>query len=218
MENTSKINILIGTPAYNSMVHMDFMNSILDLHKNKVPFTLMMIGNESLITRGRNTIISFFNEMKEFSHLLFLDADIGISALDIIKLIQYNVDIIGVPVALKGLDQYGKKIYNIVNPIKSKNNELYEVDKVGTAVFMLSRKSVDSLISNAILNNDIYTPNEHMRTTIKQPVMYDIFKTTVEDKIYLSEDFYVCKKLKELGYTIYVDDKIMTIHNGMYRF
>lgn len=210
MEN--KINILIGTPAYNGQLHIDFVNSILDFHKNKLPFTLMMIGNESLITRGRNTILSFFHEHKEFSHLLFLDADIGIQAIDIIKLLQHQKDVIGAPVPLKGYDAKGKKVYNVTNPVKS--DDLFEVDKVGTAVFLLSRKAIDSLVEKA----EQYSGNPYTRGVNTGTVQYDVFKTGVENGVYLSEDFYVCKTLKDLGYKIYVDDTVATVHNGMYKF
>lgn len=213
------MNILIGTPAYNGQIHIDYLNSILDMHKNRMPVNVMSIGNESLITRGRNTVLSYFHSMKEFTHLLFLDADIGIQATDVAKLLQHNVDVIGAPVPLKGYDAQGKKVFNVNNPIRSKDNPmLYEVDKVGTAVFMLSRKAVDSLVNNAIEKNDIYNRNEYTRGVNADVLMYDVFKTGVENGNYLSEDFYVCKVLKELGYKIFVDDTIIVKHNGIFQF
>lgn len=208
------INILIGTPAYNGQIHIDYLNSILDMHREKLPISVMCIGNESLITRGRNTIISYFNEMKEFTHLLFLDADIGISANDIKRLLSHNVDVIGAPVPLKGYDAKGNKVYNVINPVLDEKTKLYKVDKVGTAVFMLSRNAVKDLIDDS----EPYSRNELTRGDNKELIHYDVFKTSVEDSIYLSEDFYVCKKLKELGYDIYVDDKIIVKHNGMFQF
>ncbi|HLD98286.1 MAG TPA: hypothetical protein VI815_03090 [Candidatus Nanoarchaeia archaeon] len=207
-----KVNILIGTPAYNSQIHIDYLNSIIDMHRLKLPISVMCIGNESLITRGRNTIISFFKTHEEFTHLLFLDADIGIKGDSIIKLIQHEKDVIGAPVPLKGFDSNGNKVYNITNPIKEEN--LYTVDKVGTAVFMLSRKAVEDLCNNS----DTYNGNTMSRGLQNNNINYDVFKTGIENEIYLSEDYYACKKLKELGYKIYIDDTIITIHNGMFQF
>jgi hypothetical protein len=207
-----KINILVGTPAYNNQLHIDFVNSILDFHKNKLPFTLMMVGNESLITRGRNTIISYFYAHQEFSHLLFLDADIGIQAIDVVKLLQHDKDVIGAAVPLKGFDAEGKKVYNVNKPVKV--GSLFEVEKVGTAVFMLSRKAVDALIVESVP----YEGNPLTRGENNKNIMYDVFKTGIEDSKYLSEDFYVCKKLRELGFKVFVDDTIIVIHNGMFRF
>jgi hypothetical protein len=207
------MKLLVGTPAYGGWVHIDYTDSLLDMHRLKIPFDNMKIGNESLITRGRNTIISYFYEVKDYTHLLFLDADMGIRGEDVIKLIQHNVDVIGAPVALKGYDQNGNKVYNVVNP-RPCTKKLYEVDKVGTAVFMLSRKAVNALISGS----EKYEGNELSRGNLKITTMYDVFKTCVEDGVYLSEDYYVCKRLRELGFKIHVDDTIITKHNGMFQF
>jgi hypothetical protein len=48
--------------------------------------------------------------------------------------------------------------------------------------------------------------------------MYDVFQTGVFDGDYLSEDFYVCKVLMELGFNVYVDSNVRTKHNGMFVF
>lgn len=207
------MKLLVGTPAYGGWVHIDYVDSILDMHRLKIPFDNMKLGNESLITRGRNTIISYFHAVKDYTHLLFLDADTGIKGEDVIKLVQHNVDAIGAPVALKGYDQKGNKVYNVVNPTQATKN-LYTADKVGTAVFMLSRKAVNALVSEA----ESYAGNELSRGNLKINKMYDVFKTCIEKDIYLSEDYYVCKRLRELGFKIYVDDTIITRHNGMFQF
>lgn len=207
-----KINILIGTPAYNGQLHIDYFNSIMSFHAAKLPITVMCIGNESLITRGRNTIISFFRDNTQFTHLLFLDADIGIDAEGLIKLLQHDKDVIGAPVPLKGYDSKGNKVYNVTNPVKE--DILYTVDKLGTAVFMINRKAVEDLCNNA----ETYEGNALTRGAAQKNIQYDVFKTGVENGIYLSEDYYACKKLRELGYKIYVDDTIITKHNGMVQF
>ena len=73
-------NILIGTPAYGGQVHTDYVKSILPLQSVGVNFNVAFVGNQSLITRARNEIFSIFvsEKAKGFSHLLFLDADMGI--------------------------------------------------------------------------------------------------------------------------------------------
>ena len=63
VSSNDELNVFIGTPAYNSMIHTDYLHSIIDFHKNNFPITVMTIGNESLIPRGRNTIISYFHSI-----------------------------------------------------------------------------------------------------------------------------------------------------------
>ena len=219
-----KINVFIGTPAYNSMVHTDYLHSIISYYDKKVPFTLMTIGNESLITRGRNSVISYFSNIVDLSHLLFLDADIYLHADGLIRMLQLNKDVIGVPVALKGFNkQTGQPVYNtgkiLDEETVSDGSKIYKVDRVGTAVFMLSRKAIKALTDYAQDNKDIYYPNPHTRGDSQPDIkMYDIFKTGVFDGEYLSEDYYVCRILKEIGFDIFVDPNIKVRHNGMYVF
>ena len=217
------VNLLIGTPAYNGLTHIDYNNTILNLSTFKIKQSVMFIGNESLITRARNTIISSFYSMKQFTHLLFLDGDVGLiedgnfSGVPILRMLKYNKDAIGTPVKLKGSDENGNPVYNVVNPIKVEKENLYKVDKIGTAVFMLSRKAVEDLIKEAIKKEDMYRSNKYTRGHPLDILHYDIFKVGVSNEIYLSEDFYVCSQLIKMGYTIYCDDTIETTHNGMMR-
>ena len=224
MSAKSNINVFIGTPAYGSMVHTDYLHSIISFYDKKIPFTIMSIGNESLVTRGRNTIISYFSSIVGFSNLLFLDADMYFPADGLIRLIQLNKDVIGVPVALKGFNKAtGQPVYNVGKVLGeeelSDGSKIYKVDRVGTAVFMLSSKAVNALTDYAQGNKDIYYPNPHTRGDSQPDIkMYDIFKTGVFDGEYLSEDYYVCRILRELGFDVFVDPNIKTRHNGNYVF
>lgn len=217
-EKDFKVNLFIGTPAYNGMVHIDYLNSIMEYHKAGIPITTMTIGNESLITRGRNTIISYFHKLKQFTHLLFLDADMYLSAEGLMRLLSHQTDVIGAPVALKGFDKDGRAVYNVGKILKEQEG-LAKVDKVGTAVFMLSRNAVDALIANAEDKGLVYGSNPYTRgTTEKDILMYDVFQVGVFNGDYLSEDYFVCENLRALGYNIYVDFNVKNRHNGMYVF
>ena len=219
MEKELKVNLFIGTPAYNSMVHTDYMHSLISYYENNLPFTIMTIGNESLITRGRNTVISYFVSTMNYTHLLFLDADIHLHADGLLRLLSHNKDVIGAPVALKGHDAQGNPVFNIGKVLEQNENGLIKTDRVGTAVFMLNRRAVNALIANAEENNDTYWPNPHTRGDAQPNIkMYDVFKTGVVDGNYLSEDFYTCKTLTDLGFDIFVDTTVQTKHNGMFVF
>lgn len=215
-----KINLFIGTPAYNSQLHTDYLHSIISFYERKLPFAVMSLGNESLITRARNTILSYFYRAENFTHLLFLDSDIHLHADGLVRLLAHEKDAIGAAVALKGYNaETGKPVYNTGKLIEDKGSGLITTDRVGTAVLMLSRKAVDALVRHAIDNGDTYMGNPHTRgDSVDDTKMYDIFQTGVIDGEYLSEDYWVCKTLRELGFDIYVDTNVQTRHNGMYVF
>ncbi len=212
-----KVNIFIGTPAYNSMVHTDYLHSIMGFYEKKIPFTMMTIGNESLITRGRNTILSYFYNTTNYSHLLFLDADVRLQADDLIRMISHNKDVIGAPVPLKGFDSEGNRVFNVGQNL-GVEGMLSKTDKIGTAVFMLSRRAVEALVNDAKENNNVYYSNPYTRGNKTDMLMYDVFKTGVKDMVYDSEDYYACRSLIELGFDIFIDTNAVVQHNGMFSF
>jgi len=86
---------------------------------------------------------------------------------------------------------------------------------------MFSRKATDSLIENS---QAYKSSNEYSRGDNITEEHYDVFKIGViknincKEPTYLPEDYYVCGKLRELGYKIYIDLTIPVKHNGMHGF
>ena len=219
-------NILIGTPAYGGQVHTDYVKSILPLQSVGVNFNVAFIGNQSLITRARNEIFSMFvsEKAKGFSHLLFLDADMGIDHRHVRKMLDYQLPFIGAAVPLKGFKETGDLHFNTGNELSRSENGLIEYDKVGTAVMMISRDLAEEVVKKAKEDGLVYGGREMeakrdgWRIDAGIDVTYDVFKVGVYDGEYLSEDFFFCRYLREMGYKILVDPSIPTRHNGNYVF
>jgi hypothetical protein len=146
-----KPNVLIGLPCYGGNLHADTLHSILGIEAakdaNLLDYSVMTVTNESLITRGRNTILSTFYENKEFTHLFFVDSDLGFPKETLPLLLKTEEDVIGVPVPLKGFNQ-NNLVYNIGNVYSIEDN-LLDLEHIGTALFMLSRKAVEDLVKES---------------------------------------------------------------------
>ncbi len=208
-------NLLIGTPAYGGMVHSDLVNALLRYQQCGVRFALMTIGNESLITRARNTIVAEFNARAEFSHLLFLDADVLLPPEGLQRLLASDRDVIGAAVALKGRNPDGSRIFNVGN-LLGEEGQWYQVERIGTAALLLSRHAVDALIGQAQQEGRVYAPGrQRSGANLRAAVHYDIFRVGVVDDEYLSEDFWVCRELRQLGFAINLDPTVVTRHSGM---
>jgi len=93
------IRIYLGMPMYGGMLSENTLHGVLGLQKwtqtQEVGMKLQTMGNESLITRARNTIVSMFLDDQNFigTHLLFIDADIGFQPTNIERLIRADKDI-----------------------------------------------------------------------------------------------------------------------------
>jgi hypothetical protein len=207
-------DVMVGTPAYGGMMHIDFVNSLLGFHAAGLRYSLLAIGNESLITRARNTLVAEFCVRTHFTHLLFLDADVGLSANDLSRMLAAGVDAIGAPVALKGRNPDGSRIFNVGRQIGERGT-LIEVDQIGTAALMLSRRAIAALVAEALDHGRVYQRAAAARGTgMTASVHYDIFRAGVVADEYLSEDFWVCRTLRGLGFPIYSDPAIVTRHSG----
>lgn len=208
------VNLLIGTPAYAGQVHVDYVSALLVFQRQAVPFTLMTIGNESLITRARNTIISAFHERREFSHLLFLDGDVHLPYEGLARMLGSGKDVIAAPVALKALTPDGARVFNVGKTL-GEDGPLIITERVGTAALLLSRAAADALVADACREQRIYERSSVATDSGGGPIQYDVFRVGVIDGDYLSEDFWACHVLRRLGFRIHVDPTIVTRHNGV---
>lgn len=184
--------IFVGTPMYGGMCSGLFSRSIADLSAicahHGIHLQLHFLFNESLITRARNYICDEF--MRSVStHLMFIDADIGFDAKDVIALLALQsqkpeYDIIGGPYAKKCISW--EKVIQAVNKGLGDQNpgelEKYigdfvfnpkdgqsqiplfqptEVREVGTGFMMVSKNSFERF--NKAYPHYLYKP-DHIRT------------------------------------------------------
>lgn len=210
-------HLLIGTPAYNGMVHSDYMHAIFNIARSGIRYALVTIGNESLITRARNTLLATFWEAEEFTHLLFIDADVFLDHEGLQSMLDHQKDVIGAPVYLKGKDKDGELTLN-TDAKPELEPALQSVQRVGTAAFMLSRKAVGALIGLAIKEERTYRINKMLLSDRMPETHYDVFRVGISNNEYLSEDFWICKELKALGFEIFVDTSVYTRHYGVVAF
>lgn len=206
--------LMIGTPAYGGMVHMDYLRGLLGFAAAGIRFDLMTIGNESLITRARNTILSAFHARPTLSHLLFLDADVHLPAEGLARMLAAGVPVLGAPVALKGTDAQGNRLWNLGRSLGARG-ALLKVENVGTAVLLLARPAVEALVEDAIAAGRTYARPATTRGDFDAAVHYDVFRVGVQDGLYLSEDYFVCRRLIALGFEVCIDPTVLTTHHGM---
>ena len=81
--------LLFTLPIYEGNIKPAFMQSLMVLQNSLIhgglPHDFMFLTNESLVTRARNNCVARFLEC-EYSHMMFIDSDIGFSADDVAKL------------------------------------------------------------------------------------------------------------------------------------
>jgi hypothetical protein len=208
----AECNILIGTPAYGGMVHIDYLGRLFEYTRMGIQFQLDTIGNESLITRARNAILATFHVRRELTHLLFLDADVSLPAAGLVRMLRARAPVIGAPVALKGYAD-GARMWSVGRCVGVAGS-LLKVENVSTGALLLSRAACDALVDDAINHGRTYPRMRTLVGNTDTSVHYDVFRVGVQANEYLSEDYWVCRRLRTLGFDVLIDPTIITTHYG----
>src|SRR4051794_5615952 len=90
-------NILIGTPNAAGLVNVSYVKSLVDLQKRILQngWSLTLLQVSLFLPTARNAIATIFHEQRHFTHLLFVDSDMGFNPDLIVKMLDFGQPIVG---------------------------------------------------------------------------------------------------------------------------
>ena len=238
-----KPTIFIATPMYGGMCAGKYTASMLQLipamEARGWKYHFLFRFNESLIDRARNALAVNFL-VSDATHLLFIDADIGFEAADIIKMVESDKDVIcgiypsktinwhsvseaaksGVPP--EDLHLYtGTWVVNFVDyndEVTVKGDEPFEVWNGGTGM-MLIKRHVFEILEKRV---ERYRVNEmdHIMRQFESKGIPRFFATSIDplSNVLLSEDYHFCRLWREEGGKIWAAPWVRLAHVGSYIF
>ncbi len=239
-EQLSKVKLYIGIPAYGNQVAGHFNQALIKLDRKLEEFGIarevVVLGNESLITRARNKIVNGFLH-SDCSHLLFLDADLGFNPDDILAMIFLDLDLCGLPYAVKGINWErieravkagvpAKELHKFTAGVAfntfSDNTE-FQLDKplkvynVATGLMLIKRRVFEKMMEAHPEWEYTLMKGENEEGWNKQ---FAFFRLGVDSKTdhYLSEDYQFCQDWRDLGGDVYLLPWAVTNHVGSYPF
>jgi len=246
MEN-KKLGVMIATPCYGGQLTEAYLHGILNTisvaNKHKFQVHLNTMGNESLITRARNTLVTQFldldkKEPDRFTHLMFIDSDIGFNGEAVWKLLNSGHDVACGIYPRKSVDWDSVKSFaekgqldnleqkalgynlNLSNPLNIRvENGFAEVLDAATG-FMCIKKEVFYKMKEAYPNLK-YTSDQIINNQrFSSDNCYAFFDCIIDEKSnrYLSEDYAFCRLWQKIGGKIYADVQSPLTHYGTYAF
>ena len=212
VEELRKAKIMVCTPMYGGMCGGMYTKACCDLStlasKYEMDLKYFYLFNESLIPRARNYLVDEFMR-SEYTHLMFIDADIHFDPNDVLALAALDKDIIGGPYPKKCiawekvrnavdtgladedpniLEQYtGDYVFNPVeNTHQIKVSEPVEVLEIGTGFMMITRKVFDDF--REAFPQFTYRP-DHNRSEhfAGDRMIHAYFDTVIDSKAYLGD-------------------------------
>ena len=212
---TTRVHICM--PCYGGMLTESTFTSFIKWASTArqlgINWTVETLSNESLISRGRNTLTAKFLSNKESTHLMFIDSDIGWEAWHLLVLLNRDVDVIGGLYPMKSMPV--KWCVNGFEGAETGPDHLQEVTKTGTGFLLIKREVFEKLNAHPAVRpfvNDIGLSAE------LNPYMKTYFDTAVREGRYYSEDWTFCENWRDLGGKVWVDKRVLLKHTGTYVF
>lgn len=204
-------------PCYGGMLtestFMSFIKFSAAARQLSMEWTIETLVNESLITRGRNTLVAKFMHNPSATHLMFIDSDIGWQSWHPLALLDRKVDIIGGMYPMKTLPL--KWVVNGLAGTDVDSTGLQEVSKAGTGFLLIKRDVFVKLREHPAVKR---YKNDIALDPVYDQYLCTYFDTAVREGRYLSEDWTFCSNYRDLGGKIYIDKRVLLQHSGSYVF
>jgi len=234
-----KPSIMIATPMYGGMCTghyvMGLLRSVMRLREMGIHVYWAQIMNESLITRARNDLVRMFLE-RGHDYLMFIDADVGFDAEDVLTLLYADRDVAcgiypkkevdwdQVAKAAKegkeNLRDYGGAfVFNMMGegPAETDSNSMVEVRHAGTGFMLIKRWVFEHLMPHVPTYRTASFKNEAGEYV--KPLTYEFFATSIDDSgALLSEDYHFCELFRKHGGKIHANPFLKLEHVGTYVF
>jgi hypothetical protein len=235
----NQVRLFIGTPCYGGMVTARYMQSICALLCHNIPnlnVSIKTVAYESLITRGRNTIVAAFLDLPAETHLMFIDADIGFRVDQVQRMLTFNQDAVAGMYPLKKIDYEPAALQRAA---KGEPLQTAQLRYVGLPCEGEERKVTNGfvtgvyagagflLIQGRVLETMAakypethYTAAHNSAVANPSPNLYALFDYLIEPETghYISDDYAFCRRWRALGGTIWLDTRSKLTHVGPHDF
>lgn len=238
--STPDIHLFVATPCYGGSVHQRYMQSAIALLQRGPSLgfrvSIELLGYDSLITRGRNTLVAKFLDTETATHLLFVDADIAFEVEQVMRMLRFDQDVVAGMYPLKMIHwdaaAHGRAgsgepfdsapLGYVGSPCEGEESESRDEFVAGFYAgtgFMLIRRAVFLRMIEAFPETR-YTAAHTQPVPASSPNQYALFDCMIDPDTghYLSEDYAFCRRWRSIGGRIWLDTQGELTHIGTHEF
>jgi hypothetical protein len=241
-----KKGIFVATPAYGGMCYLPYVQGLLELQRAcidaSIGFEYFYVSGTALLHQQRNVAVERFLR-SDLSHMMFIDADIGFRGEDVVRMLEYQHELMlglypakqinwaaVVSVARSDHSAPASKVAQHAavysasayakdgDRVDIKYDEVYEIYAGGTGLMMISR-TVFERMARTYSQTKVLFPPSYLNLVPGATSMYEHFEFLREaDGRSLSEDLSFCKKWRACGGKLYACTWFKTVHAGLHLF
>ncbi|WP_293372510.1 hypothetical protein, partial [Phenylobacterium sp.] len=205
------------------------------VHDN-VDVTLELLGNDSMITRARNTLVATALDNTLATHLLFIDADIGFSPVQVGRMLRFDREVVAGMYPLKivhcdpsvfermvdGEALETAQIRYVGAPCGEEHRREFDgfvtAEFAGTGFMLIKRGALEKMI--AAYPQLKYQAAHDRAQPSGSAHQYAFFEGTIDPESgdYLSEDYTFCRRWRAIGGEVWLDTRSKLMHVGPREF
>ncbi len=231
-----RVRLAVATPCFGGQVSSIYTGSIFNLQRELrgtgIELKLMLREGDALITRARANLVAQFLDDPEATHLLFVDADIGFTPAQVIRLITSEADMVAGVYPIKRVDwDKARRVMDVNHPNPGAASlhyvlELEEDENItirggfarvryaGTGFLMIRRHVIEQMCRQyASLQFFAEHSIDTLNTSQNRFALFECMIDPVTGT-YLSEDFAFCKRWLDMGGEIWADLESRLDHVG----
>lgn len=228
--STPALHLCVATPCFAGNVTHVYHTSMMELATaaaaRGIGFSAIYTAGDSLITRARNRLVNQFLEQPVWSHLLFIDADIGFTPDQVFRLLDSGHSVVGGIYPVKNIFwdriaaappaaavRQARSLEYVVGAGAAPHEDAHgflSVDYVGTGFLLMARSILERLCvgfpETRYFTEDVADKDFFQRSSVRSP-RYALFDTRIDQTTgrYLSEDYAFCALCHEIGEQVWAD-------------
>ncbi len=242
IEDLKNIYPLVVTPSHDGKYFHNYLLSLLNFQHVAMnvgmPLQIYLSQGESLVTRARNNAVADFLANKEWTHLFWIDSDIGFDVESAFRLLRSDYEVAagvyplkreiwpaeGLPEKMTEYDfinHYQRYTVNASVPKNKRKKEInlsvnqdgfMEMAEAPTGFMVIKRSVFEKMMEK-------YPELQYVSDSYgheSQGLHYRFFDVMVHPvtKRYLSEDYGFCYLWEQMGGKIYIDARSTLTHQG----
>ena len=201
-----------------------FLESMLEFSSfakdNGIEFNWIVEPGATIISLCRSQLISMAMELEGWTHILFVDNDIGFEPIDIMRLLVADKDLIGGQCPVKS---YPLTASSALSDVIEEDDQAVRVNYIGTGFMMIKRAVVDRMMKCYKDRKGFEMPDGNFYSQ-ERMASVDLFDTVTcgghltDEKLYLTEDYAFCMRARACGFQVWSHKNVKLTHTGMHTF
>lgn len=238
-----QVKLFVAIPMFGGLCKSNCLQGMMDLSSAcityNIPMILHLVVNESLVQKARNACVAAFLE-SDFTHFLFIDADIGFTAQDALSMLylvssdkENKYDILAGPYPKKAIS-WKKVKYAINKGLADKDEQILEnytgnysfltlsekpfpltepteVAEIGTGFMMIPKRTFEKFIQ-------AYPKNTYKISAGKKQFSFFDCVINPDTKHFTAQDHLFCQTIRKIGGRIWVAPWVTLTHQGTYSY